>query len=69
MLQSQTQKKEKTKQKKNTQPALSLTNTSELLGIVLMRRFYLAGQQEVGGEVSDVTPGCGQIVIPKSQKV
>lgn len=34
-----------------------------------MRRFYLAGQQEVGGEVSDVTPGCGQIVIPKSQKV
>lgn len=34
-----------------------------------MRRFYLADQQEEGGEVSDVTPGCGQIVIPKPQKV
>lgn len=62
-------KRENKTKKKNTQPALSLTNTSELLGIVSMRRFYLAGQQEEGGEVSDVTPGCGQIVIPKPQKV
>lgn len=69
MLLSQTQKKRENKTKKNIQPALSLTNTSELLGIVSMRRFYLAGQQEEGGEVSDVTPGCGQIVIPKPQKV
>lgn len=33
-----------------------------------MRRFYLAGQQEVGGKVSDVTPSCGQIVILKLEK-